>query len=58
MATTVRDEMKNVLLKLTEDERKLLSRVIQVERENLHQKAPQKAIVRGDLVKAVKETIK
>jgi hypothetical protein len=54
----VRDQMRAVLTALTEDERRILSSIVQVEREYLHQKDPPKTLLRPELIKAVKEVIK
>jgi len=49
------DEVKNILMGLKEEERRLLSKVVQIERDNLHLQKPK---VKDDILKAVQEVIK
>lgn len=50
-----REQTRNILLQLTEVERRLLSAVLRVERDNLHLQKPH---VREPLLKAVREIVK
>lgn len=54
---SVREEMKQVLLALAEDERRLLSEIVNIEREHIHQRDPQKALVKPELLKVVRAVI-
>lgn len=49
------EEVKNILKSLTEEERRLFSRVIKIERDNLHLAKPP---VKDDIIKAIREVIK
>jgi hypothetical protein len=51
----VRERKKAIILALSETERTLLSKVILLERQNLHLKRPR---ITADLVRIVKEVIK
>ena len=53
--SAVRERMRQVLLTLTEQERKLLTEVLRIEKDYLHQKQPQ---LRDELLRAVRQTIK
>ena len=53
--STVQDEIKSILLALSQHERTLLSAVVRIERENLHIKRPN---LKSELLKKVKEVIK
>lgn len=53
---SVREKTKEVLLRLTEEERRVLSAVLKIERDNLHLRKPHG--VRDDLLKAVREIVK
>ena len=48
----VQDEIKSILLSLTEREQELLSAVVRIERDNLHIKQPN---LKSELLKKVKE---
>ena len=50
-----KEEVLELLGSLTEPERKLLSRILVIEQNNLHLEKPR---VKNDLVKAIKEVIK
>ena len=51
----VHDEIKSILLELSERERTLLSAVIRIERDNLHIQQPR---LRSELLNKVREVIK
>jgi hypothetical protein len=55
MPDDVKDKIRELLMSLEDDERRLLSRVLKIESDNLHLAKPR---VKEDLIKAVKETIK
>ena len=50
-----KEEVMELLGSLNEPERKLLSRILVIEQENLHLQRPR---VTGDIVKAIKEIVK
>jgi hypothetical protein len=52
---SVRDQTLAVLRELSEAERTLLSRVLRIERDHLHQLQPQ---LKDDLLRAVREVYK
>lgn len=49
------EDVKKILMSLKEEERRLFSRVIKIERDNLHLQKPK---VKDDILKAVREVIK
>ena len=49
------EEVKKILMSLEEEERRLFSKVVNIERENLHLAKPK---VKDDILKAVREVIK
>lgn len=51
----VREKIRAAIVTLNEDEQKLLSRVLHIERGKLYQQKPR---VKEDLLKAVREVIK
>ena len=51
----VHDEIKSILLKLSEREQTLLSAVIRIERDNLHIRRPR---LKPELLNKVREVIK
>lgn len=52
----VRERTKEILMRLTEEERRVMSEVLKVEREYLHQKKPRG--IREDVLKAVRDIVK
>ena len=57
-AALVGEKIRAVLLDLSEEERRLLSEVVRVERGYLHQREPLKAVVNKELLDALREVIK
>jgi len=53
--STVREQTRKVLLKLTPQEATLLSRVLKLEHDFLHQKQPR---IKDDLLRVVREVVK
>ncbi len=51
----VQEQIRAHLLSLSPEERVLLSKILQIERDNLHQQKPR---IREDLLRAVREVIK
>ena len=49
------DQVKNILKSLEEQERRLFSRVVKIERDNLHLPKPK---VKDEILRAVREVIK
>lgn len=49
------EEIKKILMSLGTDERTLFTRVVKIERDNLHLEKPK---VKDDILKAVREVIK
>lgn len=54
-STDTQEKIREVLLRLSKRERVLLSRVVRLERENLHIRQPS---LKAPLLDAVKDTIK
>jgi hypothetical protein len=53
--SSVREKTKEVLLGLTQQEGALLSRILKLERDFLHQKRPR---IKDELLRAVREVVK
>jgi hypothetical protein len=53
--TALREKTKDILFRLTEEERRVFSEVLKIERDTLHQKRPR---IREELLKAVRDIVK
>jgi hypothetical protein len=53
--TALREKTKDILFRLTEEERRVFCEVLKIERDTLHQKRPR---IREELLKAVRDIVK